>query len=276
MLSKVKFDRATQKTGYWLLFSGDRLLVHTDQQGVPRLDWQQLQFIHHYAESVCQLGAATDATHEPWFVIDLGAEHIEQAGWESVSLRSLLFGASETLFEQIAKGWQYLHFLRTHRFCGQCGSHTRQVDWEMATQCENCGHRAYPRVSPCIIVAIYSGDKMLLARGVRHKETNMYSTLAGFVESGETLEQAVHREVAEEVGVKVKNIEYFGSQPWPFPHSLMVGYIAEYDGGDIVIQENEIDDAGWFDIDDLPNTPPTFSIAGQLIAEVVKRRQLSQ
>ncbi|GEA08640.1 hypothetical protein KUL42_34010 [Alteromonas sp. KUL42] len=97
----------------------------------------------------------------------------------------------------------------------------------------------------------------------------MYSTLAGFVESGESLEEAVHREVFEEVGVKVKNLRYFNSQPWPFPHSLMVGFIAEYDSGDIRCQENEIDDAQWFDTHALPNVPPKVSIAGQLIAETV-------
>ena len=93
----------------------------------------------------------------------------------------------------------------------------------------------------------------------------MYSTLAGFVESGETLENAVHREVFEEVGVKVKNLRYFGSQPWPFPHSLMCGFLADYDSGDIKIQEREIVDAQWFGFDDMPNIPPVFSIAGQLI-----------
>ena len=99
----------------------------------------------------------------------------------------------------------------------------------------------------------------------------MYSTLAGFVESGESLENAVHREVMEEVGVKVKNLEYYGSQPWPFPHSLMVGYIAEYAGGDICIDDDEICDANWYRFDELPSTPPKLSIAGQLIEEVVNR-----
>ena len=106
---------------------------------------------------------------------------------------------------------------------------------------------------------------MLLARGVRHKDPDMYSTLAGFVESGETLEQAVHREVFEEVGITVKNIRYFDSQPWPFPHSLMVGFVAEYAAGDICIDEREIVDAKWFEFTRLPKTPPKESIAGRLI-----------
>ena len=104
-----------------------------------------------------------------------------------------------------------------------------------------------------------------------HKESGMYSTLAGFVESGESLEQAVHREVEEEVGVKIKNLSYFNSQPWPFPHSLMMGFLAEYDSGDIVPQPGEIDDAQWFDIDNLPKIPPKLSIAGKLIEAMIQR-----
>ena len=138
------------------------------------------------------------------------------------------------------------------------------VGWEMAMQCGTCSHRCYPRISPCIIVAIRDGERLLLAQGVRHKG-GMYSTLAGFVESGESLEETVHREVFEEVGVRVKNLEYFSSQPWPFPHSLMVGFLAEYDGGDLVLDKNEILDAGWYTKDNLPLIPPKFSIAGQLI-----------
>ena len=135
-------------------------------------------------------------------------------------------------------------------------------------------HANIDAIHACRLVslwAIYHEDKLLLALGNRHKDTGMYSTLAGFVESGESLEQAVHREVKEEVGVDVKNLEYFGSQPWPFPHSLMVGYIAEYAGGDIVLDDDEICDANWYAIDALPKVPPTLSIAGQLIEESIRR-----
>ncbi|KTF06894.1 NAD(+) diphosphatase [marine sediment metagenome] len=199
----------------------------------------------------------------------MGAEHVDEPGWERVSLRQLLFAEYDIAFSVIGRAWQYIHFLRTHQFCGQCGAKTERVDWEMAMHCHRCQHRSYPRVSPCIIVSIHDNEKILLAKGVRHRESNMYSTLAGFVESGESLEQAVHREVFEEVGVKVKNLRYYNSQPWPFPHSLMVGFVAEYDEGEIRCQENEIDDAQWFDIDALPTIPPKVSIAGQLIAETV-------
>jgi len=145
------------------------------------------------------------------------------------------------------------------------------VSWEMAMHCHTCQHRSYPRVSPCIIVAIRHQNKILLAQGPQHLKSGFFSTLAGFVESGETLEEAVHREVFEEVGVKIKNVEYFNSQPWPFPHSLMVGYLAEFESGDIVVDGKEILKADWFDIDNLPIVPPKFSIAGRLIEETQKR-----
>lgn len=273
MFQSVDKKVLSSVTTTWLLFSGDRLVVREGESGLPIADWQALSFLHHYADQVKmithqEVGVEAVTAH----VIDLGHEALDVEGWETVSLRRLLMSISVEDFGLVAKTWQYTHFLRTHRYCGRCGSKMDAVDWEMAVHCHNCQHRCYPRVSPCIIVAIYHEDKMLLARGVRHKDVNMYSTLAGFVESGESLEHAVHREVEEEVGVKVKNLEYFGSQPWPFPHSLMVGYIAEYAGGDIVIDDHEIDDAQWFSLDNLPNIPPKFSIAGQLIDAVVKRQ----
>ena len=231
----------------------------------------ELPFFTSYISDIHQLPPLNETAQRdlPVFVVDLGAEHIDEPGWERVSLRQLLFAEYDIAFSVIGRAWQYIHFLRTHQFCGQCGSKTERVDWEMATHCHRCQHRSYPRVSPCIIVSIHNNEKVLLAKGVRHRDANMYSTLAGFVESGESLEQAVHREVYEEVGVKVKNLRYYNSQPWPFPHSLMVGFIAEYDEGEIRCQENEIDDAQWFDIDNLPTIPPKVSIAGQLIAETV-------
>ena len=205
------------------------------------------------------------------YVIDIHHHEFEHDEFELVSLRELLISVASEDFQYIAQAWQYALFLRTHRYCGRCGNEMRKVSWEMAMHCDKCKHRVYPRVSPCIIVAIHDGKRILLAKGVRHKEAGMYSTLAGFVESAESLEQAVHREVFEEVGVTLKSVEYIDSQPWPFPHSLMVGYIAEYKSGEICIQENEIVDAQWFDIDDLPSIPPKFSIAGRLIEETLRR-----
>jgi len=270
MVKQNKASLASQQA-MWVIFSRGRLLVQVDVAAVPVARFSDLPFLRSYVDDVHQLPPLNESAHRdlPVFVVDLGAQHIEEEGWERVSLRSLLFTEQDIAFSVIGRAWQYVHFMRTHQYCGQCGAKTERVEWEMAMHCHRCQHRSYPRVSPCIIVAIHNNEQILLAKGVRHKEANMYSTLAGFVESGESLEEAVHREVYEEVGVKVKNLRYFHSQPWPFPHSLMVGFIAEYDGGDIRCQENEIDDAQWFDVDDLPNIPPKVSIAGQLIEETL-------
>ena len=129
----------------------------------------------------------------------------------------------------------------------------------------------YPKISPCIITLVTRGDEVLLARNKFFPE-NWYSTLAGFIEAGETAEEALRREVMEEVNVSVKNITYFGSQPWPFPSQLMLGYFCEYESGEIKIEEAELEDAKWFKIDDLPNVPPKLSISGQLISSYLEDR----
>jgi NAD+ diphosphatase len=271
MMINLSGTEISKRRAIWVIFSRGKIVVRENDPTLPEAHFEELSFLASYHEDVHELPPLNDAavTEAPIYVVDVGSEHIESPGWERVSLRQLLFTQQNIAFSVLGRAWQYIHFLRTHKFCGQCGAEMERVNWEMAMQCHRCKHRTYPRVSPCIIVAIHNGEKLLLAKGVRHKEANMYSTLAGFVESGESLEEAVHREVFEEVGVKVKNLRYFNSQPWPFPHSLMVGFIAEYDGGDIVCQENEIDDAQWFDVDALPNIPPKVSIAGQLIAETL-------
>ena len=140
---------------------------------------------------------------------------------------------------------------------------------DRARVCSSCGLVCYPRLSPSIIVLVTRGDEMLLARNANWP-TNMYSTLAGFVEPGESIEQTVHREVAEEVGIRVRNLRYLGSQSWPFPNSLMLGFHAEYAGGEIVCQESEIADARWFRYDDLPNVPPGTAISGWLMDEFIR------
>jgi NAD+ diphosphatase len=150
------------------------------------------------------------------------------------------------------------------RFCGRCGTKTGPVFFERAKRCPACGLVVYPRISPAIIVLITRGEEILLARSPRFPG-GMHSVIAGFVESGETLEHAVHREVKEEVGIAVKNLRYFASEPWPFPDSLMIGFVAEYAAGEIEIDNNEIVSAGWFSRDALPPLPASMSISRALI-----------
>ena len=164
---------------------------------------------------------------------------------------------------------QITSWARTHRFCDSCGKPTERRDSERALGCDDCKTLAYPRLAPAVIVLIHRDREVLLARG-RSFGAPMYSTLAGFVEPGETLEQCVAREVREEVGVEVDEITYRHSQAWPFPHSLMIGFTARWASGEIEIDESEIVDAQWYPIDALPNIPPPFAISRWLIDDHVR------
>jgi NAD+ diphosphatase len=159
---------------------------------------------------------------------------------------------------------QLVEWARTSRYCGRCGTPTEMAPGERAVRCPNCGLLAYPRLAPAVIVLIRRGDEVLLARNGRFGR-RMFSTVAGFVEPGETLEDAVRREVLEEVGVELGDVRYVGSQPWPFPHSLMLGFDADWASGDIRVDGEEIVEAAWFGRDSLPPIPPPLSIARRLI-----------
>jgi NAD+ diphosphatase len=164
---------------------------------------------------------------------------------------------------------QLVEWDRTHRFCGRCATPTRPAAGERARRCPACGLLAFPRLAPAMIVLVTRDDgRALLARGTRFP-VPMWSCLAGFVEPGETCEEAVHREVREEVGIEVDGVGYWGSQPWPFPHSLMLGFTARWAGGEIACDPTEIAEADWFAPDALPPIPPAMSIARRLIDDWV-------
>ncbi len=179
-------------------------------------------------------------------------------------LRELHGRVSEDLFAIAARAVQIVEWDRTHQYCGHCATPTIQLPPERAKRCPQCQLRQYPRLSPAVIMLIYRGEEILLARAPRFRD-GMYSVLAGFVEPGESLEETVIREVREEVGIAIKNIRYFGSQPWPFPNSLMVGFIAEYASGTLTLEPTEIESADWFHKTDLPPVPSQLSIARKLI-----------
>jgi len=188
----------------------------------------------------------------------------DPADGAAVDLDSFFGRASEVEWLVAGRAVQVVEWARTHRFCGRCGSPTEAQDGERAMRCPACGLLAFPRLAPAMITLVTRGDEALLARGVQFRNP-VYSCLAGFVEPGESLEGAVAREVREEVGAEVRNVRYWGSQPWPFPHSLMVGFTAEWGGGEIDIDPTEIVDAQWFRRDELPPVPPPISIARKLI-----------
>jgi NAD+ diphosphatase len=252
------------------------------EKSSPRPRW----FLVHPAGLVVRSEAERVALPELSDVVDLGLDpsaalylgelegedyfalNVEEAEvpapWSVQGLRSLYAALGEEQFVAAGRGVQLATFVRTHRHCGRCGQPTHPAEHEHSVVCAACGLSCYPRIAPAIIVLIRRGELALLGRSARFP-TAMYSTLAGFVEPGESLEQTLVREVREEVGVEVTALRYFGSQPWPFPHSLMVGFTAEHAGGEIRVDGEEIVDARWFSVRDLPSIPPRPSIARKLI-----------
>ena len=160
---------------------------------------------------------------------------------------------------------QIVRWEQTHQFCGRCQTKTETKNDERAKICPNCNLVVFPRLSPAIMAAVIKDDKLLMANG-QNFPPSFFSVLAGFVEPGETLEECVAREVKEEVGLSVKNVRYFNSQPWPFPDSLMIGFFADYAGGEIVVDGVEIRKADWFSVQEMPRRPDAkISLAGKMI-----------
>lgn len=246
---------------WWFVFQQSKLLVYQEPSPVnpPCLvDLGELGLTplsNHYLGQLDK---------RPCYTAEVAEGTIPPAGMTFEGLRRLYGSLDEDLFWIAARAVQIVDWDRTHRFCGRCGVPLNMKTKERAKECPQCGLLYFPRLAPAIIVLVQRGRQLLLARS-RHFMEGMYSVLAGFVEPGESLEEAVVREVREEVGIEVKDIHYFGSQPWPFPHSLMIGFTATYAGGEISLNDDEIENAGWYEVDHLPQIPGKISIARRLI-----------
>ena len=191
-------------------------------------------------------------------------------GYAFYGLRMIVTGLSEELFAVSCRALHLVQWNGNHRFCSKCGAATKDKPRERAKECPACGRIEYPRISPAIIVAITRENRLLLAHN-KNGRPGFYSVLAGFVEPGESFEQCVQREVFEEVRLEVQNIRYIGSQPWPFPDSLMVGFTADYAQGEITVDGVEIESADWYSADALPPIPPVGSISRKLIDLFVRQ-----
>jgi NAD+ diphosphatase len=246
---------------WWFIFSDNKLLVSQKPESVtvPLLD--DLSELGLTTMQQNYLGQLDD---RHCYAVEVAEGTIPPADMTFEGLREVYGRLDEDLFWIAARAVQVVDWDRTHQFCGRCGVPLKTSQTERAKECPQCGLLHFPRLAPAIIVLVERGNELLLARS-RHFMPGMYSVLAGFVEPGESLEEAVVREVREEVGISVKEIKYFGSQPWPFPHSLMIGFIAAYAGGEISLDDSEIEDAGWFTADRLPRIPGKISIARKLI-----------
>lgn len=196
-------------------------------------------------------------------------------GLQLVPIRQLLQYWNTQQFEQASRAIQLLEWRKNHKFCSHCGEKTQAHPTEFAMICPTCRYHQYPRVQPCVITVITRGDnEILLAKNAKNK-SNMYGLIAGFVEVGETLEDAVRRETEEEVGLKLKNIQYLASQPWPFPSNLMIAFKAEYANGNIQLQEAEISDAQFFKFNELPEIPFKGSIAHAMIMHITQGTEVA-
>lgn len=246
---------------WWFAFVGNKLLVRLEgtRSQIPHLI--SLTEISLVPVRTQFIGTLDD---QPCYSAELPRDAIAPDGMSLQGLRELYGTLDEDLFALSGCAIQIVEWDRTHQYCGHCATPTSQLFHERAKRCPNCGLVNYPRLSPAIIVLISRGEELLLARAHRFP-AGMYSVLAGFVEPGESLEETVVREVREEVGIEVKDIRYFGSQPWPFPNSLMIGFTATYASGDITLEPQELVDAAWFSKHNLPQLPPKLSIARKLI-----------
>lgn len=261
LVYRLPIPEAIPESGaLWVMVCSNSIAVHSADTPVilseispERMSCpvERVQYLGHLDATPCYAAALVSGTVLP-------------DGWESHGVRELFGRVPDHELAIAALAVQIIDFDRTTTFCGRCGAKTRQLRTERAKFCSDCNLITYPRLSPAIIVLIQKGEEILLARSPRFP-SGLHSTIAGFVEPGETLEHAVSREVSEEVGISVKNIRYFGSEPWPFPHSFMIGFVADYAGGEITIDNNEIVSAEWFDRNNLPLIPSPLSISRALI-----------
>lgn len=249
------------QTGFRFLFQGNRLLVeligndyqipHQSDLAKAGIDCGLRLYLGNFQGESCFCGETKDfQTQNPQLAL--------------VELRSLFGKLDHNAYLLANRALQIINWDRISRYCGKCGSPTEDKTDERAKICTSCGQVFYPRISPAVITAVLREKRILLAHSARFSG-NIYSLIAGFAEPGETLEECVQREILEEVGIRVKAIRYFGSQPWPYPDSLMIGFIADYDSGEIKVDGIEITDAHWYDFDNLPELPSKLSIAREII-----------
>lgn len=205
---------------------------------------------------------ARDENSDRWGLVAEGAVFGDDFIFAERRELPALFGYD--FFVKAGIAYQMMNFTRNNMFCGSCGGGMRDHDAERARECPSCGNLVYPTMSPAIIVAVTKDDMLLMGHGAKFP-AGRYSVLAGFVEPGETFEEAVHREICEEAGIEVENVRYFGSQPWPFPNSMMIAFKADWKSGEPRADEDELTDVKWFSRGGLPDMPHSVSISRRLI-----------
>jgi NAD+ diphosphatase len=249
---------------WWFLFQNDRILVRLDQDDQDRVTVPLLEAPNLPGLILAEARRIGRLEERDSFAAIIEGDPIPPEGMAFLELRQLFDRLDEESFRMALAAKHTVEWERTSQFCGCCGTKAEFREHLKGKECPHCRHLTFPRISPAVIVLVERGDKVLLARSARFTD-KFYSVLAGFVEPGESLEETVHREIREEVGIEVGNISYFGSQPWPFPDSLMIAFTAAYKGGQIRIDGEEIIEAGWFAWNELPRIPGKISIARALV-----------
>ena len=245
----------------------DRLLVYHHQRILSRegsYTWTREEIAEFLVDA--HVPVLVDSSSDSrYLAVHLDSETSRPPDAEFIPLREILMNSPGGEFRIPGLGNQLINWYLTHRYCGSCGHPTEPHPAERALLCSACEQSWYPRINPCVIVLVSDGERMLLARHSRYR-FKMYSCLAGFIEAGETPEETVAREVREEAGIEIANIRYIKSQSWPFPSQLMLGYFADYVGGELRPEPGEIDELKWFLPDELPSVPSSgISVAGELI-----------
>lgn len=257
----------TPRKGMWLVFRQRELLVSARYELLSGITPSELGLAPLRTQYLGTLAG------EGCFSAEVASDAAPPRDMQFLDLRRLYGRLREPLMAVAARAVQVMYWDRTHQFCGACGAATLPHASARARVCTaaGCGLEQYPRVSPAMIVAVERGEELLLARSP-HFPAGIYSALAGFVDPGESVEDAVHREVFEETAVRVDNLRYYASQPWPFPGSLMLGFWADYVSGEVVPEAGEIEDAAFFHVDRLPKMfPGRVSVGQQLIADFCRR-----
>jgi NAD+ diphosphatase len=264
----VKLTSRQSGPACWFAFANERLLV---RERSPSAEVPVCEDLRTLGLKPIRQQVLGTLDKMPCYSAELSSVATSPEGFMFQGLRRMFGILDEELFSIAVRAKQIVSWDQTHQYCGRCGTRTQGMEDERARLCPACGLTNFPRIAPAVIVAVTRGDELLLARAQRFPE-GFYSVLAGFVEAGETLEECVYREIREEVGVDVHNIRYFGSQSWPFPHSLMIAFTAEHSGGELHPDPSEIADAGWFGPERLPWVPEKISIARSLIDWFVESR----
>ncbi len=246
------------------------LLLCSDTQGWQPIDANVWRFANPQPEAATVFIGRLYQKNCYVVLLDQQPEVLEHH-W--LTLRALLGMLDDIQYEVAARALQIVTWQNQHQYCGRCGVPVVSHPKELAKHCTSCELLFYPKITPCVITVVTRGDDILLAHNPAFPQ-RYFSALAGFIEAGETIESALRREVQEEVGVTVAGLEYFGSQAWPFPGQLMIGFLAEYGSGDIKVDGIEIEEANWYRYDDLPLIPPAATLSGQLIRHFVQQRQL--